>query len=83
MNGASFVHIQLKQLWVYCFDSYFDMSIAQNDLIIMFVGFLSIFTQFCSHYNMFVHSANVGKTSEHQSLDAPVAVAITLPLSKH
>jgi len=32
------------------------MSIAQNDLIIAFIDFLPIFAQFCSHYNMFIHS---------------------------
>jgi len=33
------------------------MSIAQkNDPIITFIDFLSIFEQFCSHYNMFIHS---------------------------
>jgi len=54
---ASFVHTQSKQLWVYSFYfSYFDMSIAQNDLIIVFIDFLPIFAQFCSHYNMFIHS---------------------------
>ena len=32
------------------------MSIAQNDPIIAFIDFLSIFAQFYSHYNMFIHS---------------------------
>ena len=56
------------------------MSIAQkNDPIITFIDFLSIFAQFCSHYNMFIHSITYrkGKTMNLKTLISTTALAIS------